>query len=156
WHRIEFPSLTAGRRITVYGQHEVVKDLIAARLTSGAPLHFDAAEVALDDLDGERPTIRYAHAGAAAAIDCDFIAGCDGFHGISRGSIPAGRLATYERVYPFAWLGILAQARPASEELIYTHHDRGFALLSMRSPTLSRLYLQCDPDEDIDDWPDDR
>jgi p-hydroxybenzoate 3-monooxygenase len=155
-HRIDFPSLTGGRRITVYGQHEVVKDLIAARLASGAPLHFDVAEVALGDLDGERPVIRYADAGVAAAIDCDFIAGCDGFHGISRASIPAERLATYERVYPFAWLGILAQARPASEELIYTHHDRGFALLSMRSPTLSRLYLQCDPDEDIDHWPDDR
>ncbi len=155
-HRIDFPSLCDGRRITVYGQHEVVKDLIAARLASGAPLHFDVAEVRLHEVEGERPAIRYRDAGAAAALDCDFIAGCDGFHGISRGSVPAGRLAAYERAYPFGWLGILAQAPPASEELVYTHHDRGFALLSMRSPTLSRLYLQCDPDDDIESWPDDR
>jgi p-hydroxybenzoate 3-monooxygenase len=155
-HRIDFPSLCDGRRITVYGQHEVVKDLIAARLAWGAPLHFDVAQVDLDDLEGERPAIRYVDGGEAAAIDCDFIAGCDGFHGISRGSIPPGQLAVYERVYPFGWLGILARARPASAELIYTHHDRGFALLSMRSSTLSRLYLQCDPEDDIASWPDER
>jgi len=155
-HRIDFPSLSGGRRITVYGQHEVVKDLIAARLASGAALQFDIAEVALHDLEGERPAIRYVDGVTAATIDCDFIAGCDGFHGISRASIPAGRLVTYERVYPFAWLGILAQAPPASPELIYIRHERGFALLSMRSPTLSRLYLQCDPEDDIAGWPDAR
>jgi p-hydroxybenzoate 3-monooxygenase len=155
-HRIDFPSLSGGRHITVYGQHEVVKDLIAARLASGAPIHFDVAEVALHDLESERPAIRYVDGGTAMTIDCDFIAGCDGFHGISRPSIPTGRLVAYERVYPFGWLGILARARPASAELVYTHHDRGFALLSMRSPTLMRLYLQCDPEDDIEGWPDQR
>jgi p-hydroxybenzoate 3-monooxygenase len=155
-HRIDFPSLSGGRRITVYGQHEVVKDMIAARLASGAALHFDVAEVGLHDLDGERPAIRYAGGGEAREIACDFIAGCDGFHGIARPSIPVDRLTAYERIYPFGWLGILAQSKPASAELIYSHHDRGFALLSMRSPTLARLYLQCDPDDDIDNWPDTR
>jgi p-hydroxybenzoate 3-monooxygenase len=155
-HRIDFPSLTGGRRITVYGQHEVVKDLIAARLASGAPLHFDVADVGLHDLESDRPAIRYVGAGEKCEIACDFIAGCDGFHGISRPSIPPDRLTLYERIYPFAWLGILARSPPASRELIYSHHERGFALLSMRSPTLSRLYLQCDPSDDIDQWPDAR
>jgi p-hydroxybenzoate 3-monooxygenase len=130
--------------------------MIAARLASGAALHFDVAEVGLHDLDGERPAIRYAGGGEAREIACDFIAGCDGFHGIARPSIPVDRLTAYERIYPFGWLGILAQSKPASAELIYSHHDRGFALLSMRSPTLARLYLQCDPDDDIDNWPDTR
>ena len=134
----------------------MVKDLIAARLASGAALRFDVADVALRDCDGERPVIRHAGEAGSGEIACDFIAGCDGFHGIARAAIPAARLTAYERAYPFAWLGILAESTLASAELVYVHHARGFALLSMRSPTLSRLYLQCDPDDDIDNWPDAR
>jgi p-hydroxybenzoate 3-monooxygenase len=154
-HRIDFLALT-GKAITVYGQHEVVKDLIAARLAEGRPLHFEVSDVAVEGFDGASPVIRYRSAGVAHEIACDFIAGCDGFHGICRPSLPAGALTVYERSYPFAWMGILAQAPPASKELIYAHHERGFALLSMRSPTLSRLYVQCGPEDDIADWPDDR
>ena len=155
-HRIDFPSLSGGKRITVYGQHEVVKDLIAARLAGGGSLTFEVADVTVDDIAGDRPTIAYRRAGEADEIACDFIAGCDGFHGIARPSIPADRLTLYDRVYPFGWLGILVAAPPASDELVYARHERGFALLSMRSPTLSRLYLQCDPDDDVDGWPDAR
>jgi len=133
-----------------------VKDLIAARLASGAALRFEVADVALQDLDGERPVIRHAGEAGSGEIACDFIAGCDGFHGIARAAIPAARLTAYERAYPFAWLGILAESTPASAELVYVHHARGFALLSMRSPTLSRLYLQCDPDDDVAHWSDAR
>jgi p-hydroxybenzoate 3-monooxygenase len=154
-HRIDFLALT-GKAITVYGQHEVVKDLIAARLAQGRPLHFEVSDVAVEGFDGASPVIRYKSAGAAQEIACDFIAGCDGFHGICRPSLPAGALTVYERSYPFAWMGILAEAPPASKELIYAHHERGFALLSMRSPTLSRLYVQCGPEEDVAEWPDDR
>jgi p-hydroxybenzoate 3-monooxygenase len=154
-HRIDFLALT-GKKITVYGQHEVVKDLIAARLAAGKPLYFEVADVTVDDLDSDAPVVRYTKDGEAHEITCDFIAGCDGFHGICRPSIPDGILTTYERTYPFAWMGILAEAPPASEELIYAHHERGFALLSMRSPTLSRLYVQCRPDDDVADWPDER
>jgi p-hydroxybenzoate 3-monooxygenase len=155
-HRIDFPSLTGGRRITVYGQQEVVKDLIAARLGTGRPLHFEVADVAVDDLESEAPVFRYRHSGEDVELRCDFIAGCDGFHGVSRESIPAGVLHAYERDYPFAWLGILAAAPPSNDELIYAHHERGFALHSMRSPTLTRLYLQVRPDEDLAEWPDER
>ena len=154
-HRIDFPALT-GKAITVYGQHEVVKDLIAAWLARGGALHFEVSDVSLAGIDGARPLIRYRHGGEAHEIGCDFIAGCDGFHGVSRPSLPAGLLTAYERVYPFAWLGILTESAPASDELIYAHNPRGFALLSMRSPTISRLYLQCDPDDDIANWPDER
>jgi p-hydroxybenzoate 3-monooxygenase len=154
-HRIDFATLT-GKAITVYGQHEVVKDLIAARLGAALPLYFDVDDVAVDHLDGDTPVVRYRKDGEAHEIGCDFIAGCDGFHGICRPSIPHGVLTTYERTYPFAWMGVLAEAAPASAELIYAHHGRGFALLSMRSPTLSRLYVQCRPDDDVADWPDDR
>ena len=154
-HRIDFPKLT-GKAITVYGQHEVVKDLIAARLGDGDPIHFEVADVAIAGIDADRPIVRYRKDGAEHEIACDFIAGCDGFHGVCRQSLPVGALARYERDYPFAWLGVLAESKPASDELIYTHHERGFALLSMRSPTLSRLYLQCDPSDDIADWPDER
>jgi p-hydroxybenzoate 3-monooxygenase len=150
-HRIDFPSLTGGRRITVYGQQEVVKDLIAARLDTGRRLHFEVSDVRV----GER-LIRYRHAGEDVELACDFVAGCDGFHGVSRDSIPSGILTAFERDYPFAWLGILAAAPPSNDELIYAYHDRGFALHSMRSPTLTRLYLQCRPDEDLDEWPDER
>lgn len=153
-HRIDFQEL-AGRAVTVYAQHEVIKDLIAARAAAGAPLFFDAGNTRITGLEDE-PRIHFTNAGAPCEIACDYIAGCDGFHGISRTSIPPDALTIHEKVYPFGWLGILANARPASHELIYTHHKRGFALLSMRSPVVSRLYLQCAPDEDLEQWPDAR
>jgi len=155
-HRIAFDELT-GRSITVYGQQEVVKDLIAARLTAGAPLHFEVSNVAVHDLDAATPRITYTDAdGRPQELVCDFIAGCDGFHGITRDSIPPGALRIYEHTYPLAWLGILAEAPPSHSELIYAYHERGFALHSMRSPKITRLYLQVAPDEDIAKWPDDR
>jgi len=154
-HRIDFYELT-GRSITVYGQQEVVKDLIQARLASGGEIIFDVENVSVHGFDSPAPRIEFKAAGEPREIACDFIAGCDGFHGICRPSIPAGALSFYERIYPFAWLGILAEAPPASEELIYAHHERGFALMSMRTPAISRLYLQCKPDEDLADWPDRR
>ena len=154
-HRIDFEELT-GRGVVIYGQQEVVKDLIAARLAARQPLHFEVDSVAIHDFETDSPTVRYQIDGQEHTLECDFIAGCDGFHGICRASIPASRLSVFERVYPFAWLGILAEMPPAAEELIYANDDRGFALLSMRSPTVSRLYLQCTPDEDVDAWPDNR
>jgi p-hydroxybenzoate 3-monooxygenase len=155
-HRIPLSDLAEGRTIVVYGQTEVVKDLIAARLASGAPLHFEATGVSVHGLDGERPSLRFEHDGRAQELECDMIAGCDGFHGVCRASIPEGALRTFSREYPFGWLGILAAVAPSSDELIYAHHERGFALHSLRSPELSRLYLQCRPDEDIGEWPDER
>ena len=155
-HRIDFPSLTDGRRITVYGQQEVVKDLIAARLDTGRPLLFEVDDVTLHGFEGDAPAITFRHEGEERELRCDLIAGCDGSHGVSRESIPAGILTTFERDYPFAWLGILAAAPPSNEELIYAYSERGFALHSMRSPTVTRLYLQVRPDEDLDEWPDDR
>ncbi|PRG22455.1 4-hydroxybenzoate 3-monooxygenase [Burkholderia multivorans] len=156
-HRIDLSGLTGGRAITVYSQHEVVRDLIAAGVERGHPMHFDVTDVALHDVDGDRPFVTFKHAdGRADRIDCDYIAGCDGFHGIARQTIPAERLRTFERVYPFAWLGILADAAPSLDELVYAHHERGFALFSMRSPTVTRLYLQCRPDEDLGAWSDAR
>ncbi len=156
-HRIALSELTGGRAITVYGQTEVVKDLIRARLAAGGQVLFEAGAVSVHDLDSATPTVRFFnHDGGAHQLRCDIVAGCDGFHGVSRGSIPEGVLSVYEREYPFAWLGVLAAARPSSDELIYAYHDRGFALHSMRSPELSRLYLQCRPDERLDEWPDDR
>ncbi len=154
-HRIDFKELT-GRGITVYGQNEVVKDLTNARLARGGEIVFEAEEVSVADLDSRTPRINYRKAGEQAELICDFIAGCDGFHGICRPSIPAGVLNFYEREYPFGWLGILAEAPPSSHELIYSNHERGFALLSMRSPKISRLYLQCEPEEDLEQWPDER
>jgi p-hydroxybenzoate 3-monooxygenase len=155
-HRIDMAALTGGRAITVYGQNEVVKDLIDAREATGRPLHFDATDVLVHDLASGQPRITFNHDGRTHEIGCDFIAGCDGFHGICRPSIPAGELRIYEREYPFAWLGILANAAPSSDELVYSLHDRGFALFSMRSPSVTRLYLQCPPDEDLANWPDER
>jgi p-hydroxybenzoate 3-monooxygenase len=155
-HRIPLSDLAGGRTIVVYGQTEVVKDLIAARLGSGAPLLFDVAGVTVHELDSERPVIRYEHDGVEQELECDFIAGCDGFHGVCRATIPASALRTYSREYPFGWLGILAAVAPSCNELIYAHHERGFALHSLRSPELSRLYVQCRPDEDIGEWPDER
>ena len=155
-HRIDLSALTGGKAVTVYAQHEVVKDLIQARLEAGGQIHFDVSDVSLHDLTDAQPRIRFVRDGAAEEIVCDYIAGCDGFHGISRASIPPGVIREFERVYPFAWLGILAQAAPAADELIYAHHERGFSLFSMRSPEITRLYLQCTPDEDIAEWSDDR
>ena len=155
-HRIDFPALTGGRRITVYGQQEVVKDLIAARLNTGRPLLFEVSDVTVDDLESDSPAIRFSHDGDAVELRCDVVAGCDGYHGVCRDSIPNGVLTAYARDYPFGWLGILAAAPPSNEELIYAYHERGFALHSMRTPTLTRLYLQCRPDEDLDEWPDER
>jgi p-hydroxybenzoate 3-monooxygenase len=155
-HRIDFQDLTGGKGITIYSQHEVVKDLTSARLAAGGQVLFDVENVSVHDFERSRPKIRYEKDGQACELTCDFIAGCDGFHGICRPSIPPGVLAEYERVYPFGWLGILADAPPSSDELIYTYHERGFALLSMRSEKISRLYIQCKPDEDIDLWPDER
>ncbi len=152
---IDMAALT-GRRITVYGQNEVVKDLIAARVSTGRPLLFEVADVCVRSMDSEQPNIRFTKDGEPHEIQCDFIAGCDGFHGICRPSIPASHLRVYERVYPFGWLGILANAAPSSPELVYSLHEHGFALFSMRSPTVTRLYLQCAPDEDLSQWPDDR
>ena len=155
-HRIAFDELTGGKTIVVYGQTEIVKDLIEARLATGAPLLFEVEDVSLHELESERPRIRFVHGDGRQELECDVVAGCDGFHGISRPTFPAGMLREFTREYPFGWLGILAAVAPSSEELIYAHHERGFALLSMRSPELSRLYLQCSPDEDLAAWPDER
>jgi p-hydroxybenzoate 3-monooxygenase len=155
-HRIALSELTAGRTIVIYGQTEVVKDLIAARVADGEPLLFEVEDVRVENHRSDRPRIRYRHDGAEHELECDLVAGCDGFHGICRPTIPAGVLRIFERDYPFGWLGILAAVAPSSDELVYTHSERGFALLSLRSPELSRLYLQCRPDEDIGEWPDDR
>ena len=153
-HRIDFQDLV-GKSITVYAQQEVVKDLIAARIGYNAPIYFEAEATAIEAYEA-KPIVRYSWENEEQEIACDFIAGCDGFHGICRPAIPANQLHIHERHYPFAWLGILAQVAPASHELIYTYHERGFSLLSMRSPEISRLYLQCAPDEEIEKWPDDR
>jgi p-hydroxybenzoate 3-monooxygenase len=155
-HRIDFRELTGGKCVTIYAQHEVVKDLIAARLDAGGSIIFAAENVGIHEIDCAKPSIHFTLDGTPQQLQCDFIAGCDGFHGICRPSIPASELKTYDREYPFGWLGILAQAPPSSHELIYAYHERGFALLSMRSPEVSRLYLQCAPDEDITGWPDER
>jgi p-hydroxybenzoate 3-monooxygenase len=154
-HRIDFAALT-GRAIVIYGQTEVVKDLIEARVATGRPLLFEVEGVSLDALDTERPRVRFRHDGAAHELECDVVAGCDGFHGVCRPSIPAGVLREFSREYPFGWLGILAAVAPSNDELVYAHHRRGFALLSLRTPELSRLYVQCRPDEDIAEWPDER
>ena len=153
--RIDMEELT-GKAVTVYGQHEVVKDLIAARLAAGAAIVFEAQQVAIAGLDSETPSASYEKDGVAHTLECDYLAGCDGFHGVCRPSIPAGVLKTFDRIYPFGWLGILAEAPPSQEELVYMNSERGFALFSMRSPTVTRLYLQCEPDEEIAAWPDDR
>ena len=155
-HRIDFEDLTGGSTITVYGQQEVVKDLIAARLAAGQRLHFEIEDVSAHDVSSSAPKLRYTLGDESVELECDFIAGCDGFHGVSRDAIPADHLTRYEREYPFGWVGILASVAPSAEELIYSSHDRGFALLSMRSPTLTRLYVQCDRSDTIDDWPDAR
>ena len=154
-HRIDLSELTGGRTITVYGQQEVVKDLIAARVDSGLDLRFEVSDVSVADVESERPAVRFTHEGEQVELRCDVIAGCDGFHGVCRPAI-ASALRVFEREYAFAWLGILARATPSSEELIYANHANGFALHSMRSPEVIRSYLQCRPDENLEEWPDER
>jgi p-hydroxybenzoate 3-monooxygenase len=155
-HRIPLSDLTGGKTIVIYGQTEVVKDLIEARLATGRPLHFEVDDVRLEEVTSERPRLAFRHDGAQHELECDLIAGCDGFHGVCRPSIPAGVLTEFSREYPYGWLGILAAVAPSNDELVYSSHERGFSLLSLRSPTLSRLYLQCRPDEDLAQWPDER
>jgi p-hydroxybenzoate 3-monooxygenase len=155
-HRIPLSDLTGGRSIVIYGQTEIVKDLIRLRLDAGLPLLFEVSDVSVDDLESERPSIRFSHEGNERRLECDVVAGCDGYHGVCRPSIPAGVLSEFSREYPFGWLGILAEVAPSNDELVYAHHERGFALLSLRSPDLSRLYVQCRPDEDLAEWPDER
>ena len=153
-HRIDLAALTGGKAITVYGQNEVVRDLIDARIATTRPLYFDVEGVSVGAVESSSPTIRFQHDGADHEVRCDFIAGCDGFHGICRPAIPNGVLTLYERLYPFGWLGILAEAAPSCDELVYTYHERGFALFSMRSPKITRLYFQVPPDEPIEAWTD--
>jgi p-hydroxybenzoate 3-monooxygenase len=154
-YRIPLTELT-GRSIWIYGQQEVVKDLVEARLATGRPLLYEAEALAIGGVEGERPFVRFRRGGVEEELECDVIAGCDGFHGVSRASIPDGALRVFAREYPFAWLGILAAVPPSSEELIYAYHERGFALHSLRSPELSRLYVQCSPDDALAEWPDER
>jgi p-hydroxybenzoate 3-monooxygenase len=155
-HRIDMTALTGGRCITVYGQQEVVKDLIRARIDAGCEIMFEVSDVRIADIDSSAPKVTFVRDDEKIELVCDIIAGCDGFHGVCRPSIPAGVLSTFERTYPFAWLGILAAAPPTHDELIYAYHQRGFALYSMRSPEVTRLYLQVAPEEDIGNWPDQR
>jgi p-hydroxybenzoate 3-monooxygenase len=154
-HRLDFRELT-GRSIAVYGQQEVVKDLVAARLAAGGPLLFEVSDVEPLDLDTDRPRVRFRHQGRSQELRCDIVAGCDGFHGVCRPAVDPAALQVADRVYPFAWLGILARAAPSQHELIYSSHERGFALYSMRSEEITRLYLQVPPDDALEDWSDDR
>ncbi|TJZ49552.1 4-hydroxybenzoate 3-monooxygenase [Streptomyces piniterrae] len=155
-HRLDFPALTGGRRVMVYAQTELVKDLIELQLGSGAPLLFEAQAVAVEGADTDRPLVRYTHQGREHTLTCEYVVGCDGFHGVTRDAIPDRARRTYERDYPYSWLGVLADVPPSCDELIYAHSDRGFALFSMRTPTVSRLYLQVPNGTDPADWPDDR
>jgi p-hydroxybenzoate 3-monooxygenase len=155
-HRIDFAALVPGRHVTVYGQTEVTRDLMDAREAAGARTVYEALDVSIHDIEGSSPLVRYRSHGAWHEVRCDFVAGCDGFHGISRQSLPAQVLRTYERVYPFGWLGILSDTPPVSDELIYANHERGFALCSMRSRTRSRYYIQCSLDEKVEAWEDQR
>jgi p-hydroxybenzoate 3-monooxygenase len=154
-HRIDFAALV-GKGVTVYGQQEVVKDLIAARLAAGGEILFDVEAVSVADIEGRSPKLRFRHDGRPHELACDFIGGCDGFHGVTRSSIPAGALKVFDRDYPFGWLGVLSESPPPDDELIYASDDIGFALYTMRSPVLARLYLQCPPDDDLAHWPDER
>ncbi|MDX8538428.1 MULTISPECIES: 4-hydroxybenzoate 3-monooxygenase [Mesorhizobium] len=155
-HRIDLTALTGGKHVTVYGQTEVTHDLMDKREAAGLVTVYEAANVALHDFDGTAPFVTYDKDGVGHRIDCDFIAGCDGYHGVSRRSVPEGALKTFERTYPFGWLGVLAEVSPADHELVYANHERGFALCSMRSPHRSRYYVQCPADERVEAWSDDR
>jgi p-hydroxybenzoate 3-monooxygenase len=152
--RIDLHGLTGGKRVVVYGQTELTADLMAGREAAGAETVYEAADVTPHDFDTESPYVTYAHGGTTHRVDCDFIAGCDGYHGVSRRSVPESAISIFERSYPFGWLGILADVPPVSHELIYARHERGFALCSMRSPTRSRYYIQCDGDEKVENWSD--
>ncbi|WP_050464454.1 4-hydroxybenzoate 3-monooxygenase [Herbaspirillum autotrophicum] len=154
-HRIDLTALT-GKAITVYAQHEVIKDLVAARLAAQGTLLFEVSEVQLHNIDSEAPAVSYQHAGQAQHLQADFVIGCDGFHGVSRPSMPEHLRQDFQRIYPFGWFGILVESAPSSEELIYAQHERGFALVSTRSPSVQRLYFQCDPKDDVNNWSDDR
>ena len=156
-HRIDLSGLSGGRSIMVYAQHEVIKDLVQASLDAGAAPEFNVQDVTLQDLESEAPKVRYRDAGGGLReLACDYVAGCDGFHGVSRPAIPSRRRTEFTRVYPFGWFGILVEAPAASDELIYAHHEQGFALISTRSPAIQRLYLQCDPEDEVKNWPDAR
>jgi p-hydroxybenzoate 3-monooxygenase len=157
-HRINLHDLAQGRTITVYAQHEVLKDLIALRLRTAGEIHFEARATGLDGLTSDRPTIRFTTKdGEPRELACDFVAGCDGGYGVARAAIPEGSVRRdYSRVYPFGWFGILAKAPPSADELIYAHHERGFALVSTRSPDVQRMYFQCDPNDQVENWPDER
>ena len=154
-HRIDLHALTGGKRVMVYGQTEVTRDLMDARAAAGLVTVYEADHVSLHGFDGDRPTVRYTKDGVSHELHCDFIAGCDGYHGVSRQSVPAAALRTFERVYPFGWLGVLSETPPVSPELIYSNHERGFALCSMRSATRSRYYVQCSVDDKVERWSDD-
>ncbi|WP_369389687.1 4-hydroxybenzoate 3-monooxygenase [Streptomyces sp. CG1] len=154
-HRVDFPGLTGGRSVTVYAQTEVCKDLIALQLKEGGPLLFEAEVLAVEGADGDRPRLPFRHQGREDVLECDYAVGCDGFWGVARGAFPAGVSRVFERTYPYAWLGILADVAPSHDELVYARHERGFALLSMRSPSVSRLYLQVPAGTDADEWTDD-
>lgn len=155
-HRINLSGLTGGRSIIIYPQHEIIKDFVAARLERGEELFFNVKDVQLADITSDQPIIRFAHEGEPVELRCDFIAGCDGSHGISNASIPTTIKHVFSRSYPFGWLGILLQAPPSTSELIYAYHERGFALVSTRSPEIQRMYVQCDPHDDIANWSDER
>ena len=155
-HRLDLHELTGGKAITLYAQHEVIKDLVAARLQAGGELLFEVSDVSVHDVETRRPAIRFRHRSSDREISCDFVAGCDGFHGVCRSAIPQSTRVDYEHIYPFGWFGVLARAPRATEELIYTHHERGFALVSTRSPALQRLYFQCDPHDDEERWSEER
>ncbi|MDN0200893.1 4-hydroxybenzoate 3-monooxygenase [Streptomyces sp. S.PNR 29] len=153
-HRVDFPALTGGRSVMVYAQTEVCKDLIALQLKDGGPLLFEAEALAVEGADTASPRVRFRHQGSEDVLACDYVVGCDGFWGVARKAIPAGLTQVFERTYPFGWLGILADVPPSHDELVYARHDRGFALLSMRSPSVSRLYLQVPEGTDADAWGD--
>ncbi|MFE9647010.1 4-hydroxybenzoate 3-monooxygenase [Streptomyces sp. NPDC006365] len=153
-HRVDFPGLTGGRSVMVYAQTEVCKDLIALQLKEGGPLLFEAEALAVEGADSESPRVRFRHGGREDVLECDYVVGCDGFWGVARKAIPEELTQVFERTYPFSWLGILADVPPSHDELVYAHHDRGFALLSMRSPQVSRLYLQVPEGTDAEEWTD--
>ncbi len=156
-HRVDFEALTGGRVATLYPQHEVLKDLIEARLDAGGDIRFESKDTALEDVEGARPRVRFTDRdGRAQVLECDFIAGCDGSYGASRPAIPQDKRRDYLRIYPFGWFGILCEAPPSSEELVYARHPRGFALVSSRTPVVQRMYFQCDPNDKTDNWSDDR
>jgi len=153
-HRIDLLGLTGGKQVMVYGQTEVTRDLMDARAAAGLTTVYEAADVRLHDFDTDRPRLSYRRDGVEHTVACDFIAGCDGYHGISRASVPAGAIRTFEKIYPFGWLGVLSDTPPVSHELIYSNHERGFALCSMRSPTRSRYYVQCSLEDKVEQWSD--